>query len=631
MRGGQLVFHYIKMTFQVVRKNLFTFFLLGLLLFVATAYVISSEKSVHYGSLYLLALVKTEYLHGGEDTTNLISINGRSVRTSWQRIYTSHAFAKQYKVLKINLLISAVLAFFICIILVTLWFWYLMRRGRSESQDNFIRGAKLGTAKQYKLAIRSDEKRTGFKSRLSIASLPLPPKSHRTNIALIGSPGVGKSATFLDLQRQYRRRGDKCFVLDPSGEFTRKFYREGTDKILSPGDARSVVWDVWSEGASPESYYVTSQSLIADSKVDNFFVPASRLVFEAVCQLIERQARDKNEIPSLKTLSHFILRLDDESLIDMVRKSDASSVLNKGSEKTTASIRATLSTFLQPLSRLREVGERFSFNDWLNDGTDSWVFVPITARQRNYCRPIITLWMEHFTMAVLGLEVRTDEDQGIHLLCDELPGYNKVPSLPVFLAEGRKYGGDGVLGFQNKAQLERVYGTQGADELEGLIGTFGIFRMSSNKDAEWASKLLLASDIEKSQEQLSFGAHKMRDSVSVNKSIRENQRLVTASEIVNLPDLVFYMRFGRGYPILRVAQRYLKLPDIAEPMCPLEEEGSDTFDALAEPSFSVAESALVEPDCDVPEEPLEDYLKSKSHNDMSNDSACSSSVSIRRF
>ena len=100
-----------------------------------------------------------------------------------------------------------------------------MRRGRSESQNHFIRGDELERSNNTKRMF-GRQRRTGFKSRLCIAGLPLPPKSQSTNMALIGSPGVGKSATFLDRQPQYRKRGDKCFVLDPSGEFTREFYRE---------------------------------------------------------------------------------------------------------------------------------------------------------------------------------------------------------------------------------------------------------------------------------------------------------------------------------------------------------------------------------------------------------------------
>nr|WP_041621230.1 type IV secretion system DNA-binding domain-containing protein [Orientia tsutsugamushi] len=44
-------------------------------------------------------------------------------------------------------------------------------------------------------------------------------------------------------------------------------------------------------------------------------------------------------------------------------------------------------------------------------------------------------------------------------ILDELPALQKVSSLPVALAESRKYGGCFVAGLQNIHQLEAIYGS----------------------------------------------------------------------------------------------------------------------------------------------------------------------------
>lgn len=572
MRGGQIVFHYVRMAMQVIKKNMYVFLAVILIGTGLIANTITPEKVLDRGMKYALAAAKTNYMYGADDVTTIVNDSGKTIRTTWGKIYRNKAMREHWEGLKNRIYISFYLSLFVSFLAIVSWFLYLAKRGESESSDDFIRGAILGDEKSHSKKISEDEKRSGIKSKLSISGIKLPPKSDRACLMLIGSQGSGKSATMLDILKQQRLSGDKNFILDPSGEFTRKFYREGIDIILSPRDKRSHYWDVWSEGKTPEAYHVTSSSLIPDTEGgDNFFNPASRFVFEAVCAKLASQSKFSNEEPSLQKLTNYILRVDDETLIDIVKHSDAKSVLNKGSEKTAASIRATLSTYLQPLAKLPTVGKKFSFKEWLSRDDDCWVFVPLKPMHRAYFKPVLSMWIEQYAMGVLSLPVQNYDGRTYNLVIDELSSYNKIPSIYMFLSEARKYGGNGIFGIQNKSQLEMVYGKTGADAIEGLIGSFCVFRSSSTKDSRWASDLLMSAEVEKTSESLSMGAADVRDSVSVNKSTKDH-KLVTAAEIVNLQDLDFYLRLGRGYDILKITQTYPVLPDIAEPLDVLTDE-----------------------------------------------------------
>lgn len=571
MRGGQIVFHYLRMTAQVVKKNLYVFGFAMILSTFAFGYFLSSAEDYQRGTKWVMSLIKTEYLWGGDDVTTVTLSDGRAINTTWSRIYHNQGMRSHFQALKADLYLSFWLSVGLTLMLLCGWFYYLKSWGVKEGSDDFLRGGMLGDLRSHMQKLKADEKETGVKSRLKIAGVPMPPKADVTSIALIGSPGTGKSATILDLLAQQRELGTKNLVLDPSGDFTRKFYREGVDIILSPRDKRTVCWDVWAEGETAESYNITSSSLIKEEREGDMWARAARFVFDAVCERLSAQSKASGEPPSMKKLANYILRVDDKTLIDIVRFSDAKSILNDKSEKTAASIRTTLSTFLQPLAKLPQTGERFSFSDWVRRDDDSWVFVPLMPKHRAYYRPVLTMWMEHYTMAVLSLPTGVYNWGRYNLICDELPSYNKIPSLLMFLAEARKYGGNSILGFQNRSQLEAVYGPKDASAIEGLVGTFGVFRCNSNADSEWSSKLLLTSELEKSSESLSIGSKDVRDSVSVSRSTRDH-RLVTPSEIVNLPDLTLYLRFGRGYDILKVKQQYPELPDVAEPLDVISDE-----------------------------------------------------------
>ena len=582
MRGGQIVFHYIRMAAQVLKKNLFFFLLTVCFIAIFTVYFVTDRDIVERGIKFSVAAIKTNYLLGGDDKTTVTLDDGRVITTTWSRIYNNKAMQQNYEKMKLHLLISFYGSFVFSVIAVVGWFAYLGRRGREEAADDFIRGGKLGTLESHEKAITKEEREEGIKSVFSIAGVRLPPRSELYNIALIGSPGVGKSVTIMELLVQMRSLGHKNLVLDPGGQFTRKLYRPGVDIILSPRDKRSVYWDVWAEGVNPESYHITAQSLISESNSESgkdFFALAARFVFEAVCERVYNSSIHKNSKPSLQQLTNYILRVDDETLIDIVKHSDAKSVLNDKSEKTAASIRATLSTYLQPLAKLPKEGFPFSFKRWVEENDDSWVFIPLLPKHRDYYRPVLTMWMEHFTMGVLSRDPENDNNRYMNLIGDELTSYNKIPSLFTFLAESRKYRGNGVFGFQNRSQLEMIYGTKGATALQGFFGTYCVFRTNSSDDSRWGSDILLSAEVEKSAESLSMGAHDVRDSVSLSKSTKE-VKLVMPSEIVNLKDLEFYARFGKGFDVLRLKQQYVKYPDVTEAIVAITDE------ELAETSYT---------------------------------------------
>jgi len=99
---------------------------------------------------------------------------------------------------------------------------------------------------------------------------------------------------------------------------------------------------------------------------------------------------------------------------------------------------------------------------------------------------------------------------------DERTALQKLPRLQAGLAEARKYGGCLLVGFQSKPQLEEIYGRNAAETMLDLFNTKVFFRCTEPSTQQWISKVLGNKEETEPQENISYGAHSMRDGVSLS-------------------------------------------------------------------------------------------------------------------
>ncbi len=168
-------------------------------------------------------------------------------------------------------------------------------------------------------------------------------------------------------------------------------------------------------------------------------------------------------------------------------------------------------------------------------------------------RPLISAWAN---IAINGMLDRphSGRNEKMWFVMDELPAIQKIPSLAMVLAQGRKYGACLVAGIQNIAQLERIYGHDASKELLDLFRTRFFFAVSDNHIAEYASKSLGEIEIDETKESLSYGSNTMRDGVNIN-SAEKIKRLVLPDEVKNLPPLTCYVKLCGKYPITKLTVR----------------------------------------------------------------------------
>jgi type IV secretory pathway TraG/TraD family ATPase VirD4 len=250
------------------------------------------------------------------------------------------------------------------------------------------------------------------------------------------------------------------------------------------------------------------------------------------------------------------------TLHNFLRGTDAAALLDERSEKTAAGVRMTAGTYARSFGYLRQKETEFHFREWVqNDKGDDWVFLNARPDQITAVRPVLSAWLEVFTNALLSLSA--SRKRRIWLVVDELPSLNKIPSLSSFLAQARKYGGCGVIAFQQIAQLREIYGHDGAEALSGLCATWTCLRQNDPDTAKWTAQSFGETEILEAQQGLSYGANDMRDGVSLQQN-RRSRALILPTEIANLADLEGYIRLPGDAPIGHFKMKWSHKKTIAE-------------------------------------------------------------------
>lgn len=155
------------------------------------------------------------------------------------------------------------------------------------------------------------------------------------------------------------------------------------------------------------------------------------------------------------------------------------------------------------------------------------------------------------------LEMGENPERRVWFIYDELASLHQLPELPQVLSEARKFGGCFTLGFQNKPQLDFIYGRDKADGMMDLLNTRLFFRSPDENVAKWVRDQLGQARLNVFNEQYSYGAETVRDGVSFSKQ-QEDVDLINYSDVQSLPDLTCYITLPGQYPVVKHAMRYEK-------------------------------------------------------------------------
>jgi len=472
--------------------------------------------------------------------------------------------------------VAALTSIGLMFLVALLWWSY----GRQKMQDKRLRGAQLVEGPELKQLLTDRDDCSPYE----IAGVPMRKGSETLHTMIGGAQGTGKSQQFFRLMRQWRERGKRAIIYDPTGEFTQAFYREGKDILMNPLDARSPNWNIWNEIERDYHFDNMANGLIPDpAEADPFWAQAGRMVLKDVYRVLGREGRRTNA-----DLYNSIAKSNLDALHALLVGTAGATYVDPITERTGMSLKMTVQNQLESFRFLHDRGDPFSIRRWVReDESDSWMFITAREAMREALKPVLSLWIDTAIKAVLDLEPVHRERLWFAL--DELPTLQKLDILKLALTNTRKYGLCMVLGIQDFSQLYETYGQHLARTIISGCQTKLLLRVTDGDAAKLLAKLMGEAEIDEKEETLSYGLNSQRDGVSV--FARRNLRdIVLTSQILTLPDMTGYITVPGDYPVARVQYGFEPTPKIADGFVEREGFGID-FKPRASPGAPAAAAA----------------------------------------
>lgn len=430
---------------------------------------------------------------------------------------------------------------------------YFAKKGRSTEIAHILEGQDQVSESVLESLLGANKSDLKLSPNLSFVK-----GTETQHTLLVGSTGQGKTNRMMDILTQLRSQGKKAVVLDITGEFTSSFFRQGKDKLLNPLDVRTESWDVWSENLAINEYDAWAASMVPEGQGDPVWHESARkLLSTTASRYSEYKDRSMQKILNMSCSKP----LDFETNL-FYRNTPVSALMQKGAEKTTLGVRMNLSAGISAFTYLEESNSPFSITKWIAQSTDEWLFLTALPSQRQTLAPLLASW---FNFSFLGLErCGPQRERQIWFIIDELPGLRyRIDALPRMVAEGRKYGACCLFGFQNKAQLDSLFGVHDSKAILSNCSTKVIFATPETQTAEYVSNTLGRLEVQESSENLSLGSHQMRDGVNLSQT-RRIKPVVSSTEIMNLERFEAFVSLPGKYPIAKVKFPFVTQPHLTQ-------------------------------------------------------------------
>lgn len=545
VEGGQTWAHRIRMVRQVMKVAAYFSFTFALAIFIAS---MSRLDSAYY---------QASYYHLKARAFEVISKSKMNISSgTWEKISRERYFSSSTEV-PVHRVIERTNPYYIwliekvkeeaifsslvgaCSYLLTLLFFSL--RGRLNQRKKHVSGRKR--VSKWRLIAYMKFRR--LSSPIKLGGVPMVKNTETQHMLISGGTGSGKTNCLHHILRQIRKNDQRVIVVDTTGDFVERYYREGKDVILNPFDGRSAEWSPWAECQEAYDYECLAESFIPSTYNDSesYWRTAARSVFSAVLS-------SSSGIKRLSSVTQILLKDALSDLCSYVKHTKAAAHLDIGSEKTAASIRSVASSFIEPLDLLKDTQDPFSIREWIsNEESDSWLFISCSTEQRSAVKPLLSAWISTAIRSTLHLD--KSFQRRLWFFIDELPSLQKIRDLELLVTEGRKFGACAVLAIQSPSQLNAIYGKEAAQVILGNCLTKVVFYEQDPEVAQRISKLFGETEIKEYQSGLSYGSHEMRDGVNISEHKR-TKPVISANDIQSLRPNHAFLRLPGNLPITRI-------------------------------------------------------------------------------
>lgn len=435
------------------------------------------------------------------------------------------------------------------LIVAILLVWLLHSLAKTEfagaRYTRFLRGAQIVSAD--KLTKTTTEKNV---KQIDIAGIPFPSKMENRHLLVGGSIGTGKSELMRQMVYQIIMRGDRGAFTDPNGDLITKFWKEG-DVILNPYDGRTQGWSVFNEARSEFDFKRLALSIVPRGQTAEAeeWAGYGRLLLTEVIRQLSKQGT-----PTMRDVFQWT-NIEPEDKLRAFLKGTLAESLFVGSENAVGSARFILSDKL-PEHVTMPPGE-FSLRAWLDDPKAGNLWITWREDMAEALKPLISSWIDILCTNILSMP--PDEGRRLWIFLDELATLEKLAGLEPALTKGRKHGLRVVAGLQSTAQLDEIYGRNGAQTLRACFRSLAVLggAKTDHQTAEDLSASLGEQEVEREQRSTNGG---MNGGTSISHR-HEKERVILPSEITHLEDLHGFLSYAGNHSIARFKLDFTRFKD----------------------------------------------------------------------
>lgn len=433
--------------------------------------------------------------------------------------------------------------------------------------------------------------------------LPLPKRTWSKHAIFYGAVGSGKTNAILGIISQVMADRDaKMLAYDIKGDFT-SYFAEAA--ILSPWDARSVVWDIGSDLDNASSAQAFASSLFSSSggsEAASFFSNAARIILTG-CVLALQHERGKEwgwtDLAQKKN--------QDAQAMFMMLQKYAPEGLNFVRDPTAKSTGDVLSSITAATSFIDDLAlawgngvdrPKLSFRRWCRDdykGPHKKVVLgagPNTETTQRFVSALMNVIVPN----VISPQLPDDEmGRAIFFVFDELTSAGKF-EVASLIDKGRSKGVTVLVGVQSISQIAMVHGDHVAKSLPGMVGTHIICQQQMGETRDAIANLIGKRRVAV----VATSANASGTGVAVNQSVHEEARaIVTSTELSDLGFIDYGKRFVirslvvlAGQDVLVLDFPGMKLPKLRKAnMRPAWMKAPQTAAKAAEAAATAATSA----------------------------------------
>lgn len=235
-------------------------------------------------------------------------------------------------------------------------------------------------------------------------------------------------------------------------------------------------------------------------------------------------------------------------LAKILSHTNAASFIDLSAEKTAGSMRSVCARFAKPLSHLPDTKSPFIIRNWMQSNQSGWLFLTCKPDERAMVKGLLRVWLSLAIRSLQALPI--DLDRRRWFVIDELPALDRVDALQTLVCESRKYGGCAALALQSPTQLQEIYSRSLQRTITGNCGTRVIFSEKDSLTAKDISQCLGECDLKEQQEGISYGAHEMRDGVSIS-SHKRSYPCIPPHKIMSLKPNYAYVMLSGNIPLFK--------------------------------------------------------------------------------